>query len=191
MAFVFLLPPLLLSSHLEASPSPYPTAAVIDQGTGSGVFYQFSQYADTANCTGPPVNPDASTIFTNSPTSPSATCFPSGTGSVSGIWCDMSTTPPRYKGNVYLTSGTCTGEAIAFDNPADGLTCSPGGFIFMCSYGAPAGMGDGGPMPSPGPVGYYGMVPPPPPPGSCEECACYTFENGLKPAVPTTQRIQT
>ena len=112
MAFVFLLPPLLLSSHLEASPSPYPTAAVIDQGTGSGVFYQFSQYADTANCTGPPVNPDASTIFTNSPTSPSATCFPSGTGSVSGIWCDMSTTPPRYKGNVYLTSGTCTGEAI-------------------------------------------------------------------------------
>ena len=107
MAFVFLLPPLLLSSHLEASPSPYPTAAVIDQGTGSGVFYQFSQYADTANCTGPPVNPDASTIFTNSPTSPSATCFPSGTGSVSGIWCDMSTTPPRY-----LTSGNRRGHRL-------------------------------------------------------------------------------
>ena len=60
-------------------PAALPPTPLRDLGTGSGVAFTHTSYAD-GTCTDPPTNGDAGTIYSNYPSSPGSYCVDNGAG---------------------------------------------------------------------------------------------------------------
>ena len=85
------------------------------------------------------------------------------TSSVYGIYCDMSTDPPTFKGTSFSTTSDCTGDGDSWVGIADGTTCN-GGWKFTCTLDT----SQPDPSPSPDPIA---------PPLSCPSTSCSTDKN--------------
>ena len=106
------------SQSCQSVPPPSPataTGAIVELPYGTGVSFNVMNYAQPS-CGGAPVNPDATTTYTNYPISPNNDCIPlSSATSVNYNYCDMSGDPMRYRGNFYYNTADCSGAHLVMD----------------------------------------------------------------------------